>query len=158
MMKPALSLSAALVLSAAAAAATAQEETPMTMDQVPAAVMEAARAANTTGADFTSVALDDGIYEFAGTTADGMGFEIDVAEDGTIEEIERQIAYDALPEAVRAALEAEMPGFEPTYVEESTRADGSVVYEFEGTHEGSEIDAEINADGTGFSRNDDRAG
>jgi hypothetical protein len=33
-----------------------------------------------------------------------------------------------------------------------------VIYEFEGTHEGQEIDAEIHADGTGFMQNEDTAG
>lgn len=150
-----LHLASALIVLGTAAAA--QEETTMTMEEVPAAVMEAATAANTMGADFTSVAMDDGVYEFAGTGADGMGFEVDVMEDGSIEEVERQIAMEALPAEVAAALEAEMAGFTPDYIEESTRPDGVVVYEFEGTHEGMAIDAEINADGTGFTMNEDSA-
>ena len=145
-------------LLALATAAAAQEETTMTMEEVPAAVMEAATAANAMGTEFESVAMDDGIYEFAGTGSDGMGYEVDVMEDGTVEEVERQIEASALPAEVAAALEAEMAGFTPDYVEESTRADGAVVYEFEGTHEGQEIDAEINADGSGFTQNNDATG
>jgi hypothetical protein len=153
-MKSHLTLAAILL----ATAATAQEETTMTMEEVPAAVMEAATAANAMGTEFTAVAMDDGVYEFAGTMDDGMGYEIDVMEDGTIEEIERQIDASALPAEVAAALEAELAGFVPDYVEESTRTDGAIVYEFEGTHEGAAIDAEIAADGTGFTMNEDAAG
>lgn len=149
-------LTAALV--AIASAARAQEETTMAMEDVPAAVMEAANAANTMGGTFESVAMDDGIYELAGTLEGGMGFEVDVAEDGTLEEVEEQIEAAALPEAVAAALAAELPGFEPSYVERSTRPEGVVVFEFEGTHEGAEIDAEIAEDGTGFESNADAAG
>lgn len=156
-MKAILLATAALALSPAAFAQEA-DESAMTMEEVPAAVMEAATAANTMGAEFTAVALDDGVYEFAGTGSDGLGFEVDVMEDGTIEEIEKQITVDALPAEVSAALEAELAGFVPDYVEESTREGGAVVYEFEGTHEGAAIDAEINADGTGFMMNDDMAG
>ncbi len=151
-------LLAAAVLLSVATVAGAQEETTMTMEEVPAAVMEAATAANAMGTEFESVTMDDGVYEFAGTGSDGMGYEVDVMEDGTVEEIERQIEASALPAEVAAALEAEMAGFTPDYVEESTRADGAVVYEFEGTHEGQAVDAEINADGTGFTMNEDAAG
>jgi hypothetical protein len=155
-MKTTLLATAALL--AAATAAAAQEETTMTMEEVPANVMEAATAANTMGTEFESVSMDDGVYEFAGTGSDGMGYEVDVMEDGTVEEVERQIEASALPAEVAAALEAEMAGFTPDYVEESTRADGAVVYEFEGAHEGQAVDAEINADGTGFTMNEDAAG
>ena len=153
-MKSYLALPALLLATAAAA----QEETTMTMEEVPAAVMEAATTANTMGPEFTAVAMDDGVYEFAGTMDDGMGYEVDVMEDGTVEEIERQIDAAALPAEVSAALEAELAGFVPEYVEESTREDGAIVYEFEGTHEGAAIDAEVAADGTGFAMNDDLAG
>ena len=151
-------------VSALASVALAQEETTMTLEEVPQAAMDAAMAqlegAGIT-ATFDTVAMDDDegtmTYELSGTMEDGMMVEVDVLEDGTIEEIEREIAMDALPAEVAAALEAELPGFTPTMIEESTRQDGSVVYEFEGTYE-QEIDAEINADGTGFMQNEDTAG
>ena len=152
----------ALLLSAAtlalASIASAQEETTMTMEEVPAAVMDAANAANTMGVTFDAVAMDEGVYEFSGTMESGMGYEVDVMEDGTIEEVEEQIEASELPEAVSDALDTNLAGFTPDYVERSTRADGAIVYEFEGTHEGQEIDAEINADGSGFTQNDDSAG
>lgn len=138
-------------------AVTAQEEATVAMEDVPPAVMEAAMA-NANGITFDTVAMDDGVYEFAGKMASGMGMEVDVMEDGTIEEIEEQIDVAALPAEVSATLTASLAGFEPTYVEKSTRAEGMVVYEFEGTHEGKEIDAEINADGSNFVMNDDMAG
>ena len=55
-------------LLALAAPALAQEETTMTMDEVPPSVMEAALAEKLGAADFTAVATDDGVYEFAGST------------------------------------------------------------------------------------------
>lgn len=152
----------ALLLSAVAlalgSAALAQEETTMTMEEVPANVMEAANAANTKGVTFEAVAMDDGVYEFSGAMEGGMGYEVDVTEDGTVEEIEEQIDASELPEAVSAALESNLAGFTPDYVERSTRADGAVVYEFEGAHEGAAIDAEINEDGSNFMMNEDAAG
>jgi hypothetical protein len=102
--------------------------------------------------------MDGDVYEFAGTMTDGMGFEVDIASDGSVEEIERQIEASALPAEVTAALEQNLAGFTPDYAEESTRPDGAIVYEFEGTHEGQAIDAEINADGTGLTQNEDAAG
>jgi hypothetical protein len=143
---------------AMASAAQAQEETAMTMEEIPPTVMEAANAANTMGGTFESVAMDDGVYELAGTLESGMGFEVDVAEDGSVEEVEEQIEASELPEAVAAALEENLPGFAPDYIERSTRPEGVIVYEFEGTHDGAEIDAEIAEDGTGFESNADAAG
>lgn len=152
----------ALLLGAAAlalgSAALAQEETTMTMEEVPANVMEAANAANAKGVTFETVAMDDGVYEFSGAMEGGMGYEIDVMEDGSIEEVEEQIEASELPEAVSAALESNLAGFTPEYVERSTRAEGLIVYEFEGDHEGASIDAEINEDGSNFMTNEDAAG
>jgi hypothetical protein len=152
----------ALLLSAAALAlasgALAQEETTMTMEEVPSTVMDAANTANTAGVTFDAVAMDEGVYEFSGTMESGMGYEVDVMEDGTIEEVEEQIEASELPEAVSDALDTNLAGFTPDYVERSTRADGAIVYEFEGTHEGQTIDAEINEDGSGFMMNEDTAG
>jgi len=87
----------------------------------------------------------------------GMMLEIDVMEDGSIEEIEEQIAADMLPPAVATALAANFEGFEPTFIEKSTRAD-AVVYEFEGMLDGAEIDAEISEDGMTVTSNLDAAG
>lgn len=142
---------------AVSGAAVAQEEATVAMADVPPVVMEAAMA-NANGVTFDTVAMDDGVYEFAGKMASGMGLEVDVREDGTIEEVEEQIDAAALPAEVAAALESNMAGFTPSYVEQSTREGGEIIYEFEGTFDGKEIDAEINADGSNFVMNDDAAG
>lgn len=150
-----------LALPALAQAQANPDESTISMDEVPQEVMATAQE-NAAGATFEQVSVEneDGteIYEFA-TTKDGMGFEVDVLADGTLEEIEEEIAMDALPEAVSSALEAELAGFEPSYIEKSTRDDGStIVYEFEGEHEGQAIDAEIAEDGSNFTMNEDVAG
>lgn len=160
-MKTLLATTAAIMLATAASTvAVAQEadESTMAMADVPAAVMEAATAANATGTEFETVALDDGVHEFAGTQESDMGYEIDVMEDGFIEEIETQIDAAELPAEVAATVAAEMAAAELTYIEKSKRADGVVVDEFEGTMDGAAVDAEINADGTGYAMNDDMAG
>lgn len=145
-----------------AAPAFAQDETSAKMDQVPQAARDAAKA-NANGVTFKTVQIDDDegtkTYEFSGAMPNGMMLEVDVLADGTVEEVERQIAMEAVPEAVVSTLNQELAGFKPDVIEESTRDDGkTVIYEFEGKHEGEEIDVEINADGTGFTRNEDMAG
>lgn len=139
--------------------ALAQEEGEMSMDEVPQEVMSAAEEANSIGCEFESAAMDEGTYELAGTMQGGMGCEIDVLEDGTIDEVEEEIAMEDVPEAVSSTLESEMSGFEPSYIERSHRENGeSVFYEFEGTHDGGEVDVEIAEDGSGFEMQDDSAG
>lgn len=136
--------------------AIAQEETTMKLTDAPKAAMDAAMA-NANGVTFATVQMDGEEYEFGGTMASGMMLEVDVLADGTVMEIEEQIAVETLPAEVAAALAANLAGFVPTFVEKSTRDGGVVVYEFEGTVDGKEIDAEINADGTNFKMNDDAA-
>lgn len=144
-----------------AAPAFAQEEQTMTMEQVPAAAMAAAKA-QAGSMEFTAVAMDDDegtqTYELSGKMANGMAMEVDVLADGTIEEVEEQVEMSAVPATVTAALETNLAGFKPAMAEKSTRAGNVVVYEFEGTHKGKEIDVEINADGSNYTMNSDAAG
>jgi uncharacterized membrane protein YkoI len=159
-MKKLLLTAAALGL---AAPAFAQEENTVSMDEVPEAAMTAATENAPEGiTEFESVQIDDDggteTYEFAATKEDGMGIEVDVLADGTLEEVEEEIAMEAVPQPVSATLESEASGFEPTYIEKSTRADGAIVYEFEGQLEGQEVDLEINEDGSGFVNNADMEG
>ena len=157
-MKQHLLAAAAIVL---AVPAFAQEERTITMDQVPAVALEAAKA-RANGVEFTAVAMDDDegtdTYELSGKKANGMAIEVDVLADGTIEEVEEQVEMSAVPEVVKSALQENLAGFTPAMAEKSTRPGGKVVYEFEGTHDGKEIDAEIDEDGSNFAMNDDTAG
>ncbi|KGJ03008.1 PepSY domain-containing protein [Paracoccus sphaerophysae] len=141
--------------------AFAQEEKKMELSAVPAAAMEAAQKA-APGVTFESVSMDDDegtdTYELVGKLASGKTVEVDVLADGTIEEVEEEIDAAAVPAEVKATLDKELAGFAPTMVEKSTRPQGKIVYEFEGSFEGKEIDAEIDADGSNFTRHDDMAG
>lgn len=148
---------------ALAAPALAQEENEVSMDEVPEAAMQAALD-NAPGGqtEFDSVAIDPDddteTYEFAGTMENGMGFEVDVLADGTVEEIEEEITMEEVPEEVTAALEENATGFEPSYIERSTREDGEmIVYEMEGMMDGQEVDIEINEDGSNYTMNEDSA-
>lgn len=147
---------------ALAAPAFAQDEQEITLEDVPAAAMEAAQAAMP-DVTFETVGFDDdegtATYELAGANADGTMIEVDVLEDGTIEEIEEEVALEDLPEAVTAAWEENMAGVTPSAIEKSTREDGaSIVYEFEGEQDGAAFDVEVNEDGSNWMRNDDMAG
>lgn len=155
-----------LVIVAAALAfaspALGQEESEVSLEEVPAAALEAAQA-KAEGVEFIKAQIDNDegteTYELSGTAENGKAIEVDVLADGTIEEVEEEIDASELPQEVSAALEENLAGFQPSYIEKSTRDDGAtVVYEFEGEHNGKEIDAEINEDGSNFSMNEDTAG
>jgi len=145
-----------------AAPALAQEEQTVELTAVPKVAMDAAMA-RAEGATFEKAVIDNDegteTYELSGKMADGMMIEVDVLADGTIEEVEKQIEASALPAAVSTALDATVPNMQPSIIEESTRPDGTVVYEFEGKNaEGKEVDVEINADGSNPKVIDDMAG
>lgn len=119
-------------------------------DEAPATVKAAAMAA-VPGGELTELSIDedDGVkvYEFDAVTADGDAVEIDVLEDGTVEEIEQEIALADVPPGVLAKLEETAPGFQAEEIERSSRPGGVEIYEFEGEHDGQEAELEIDADG-----------
>ncbi len=141
------------------APAHAQDETEIAMEDVPDIVLD--MAMNTApGVDFdrVSIEIENGvvIYEFEAKDHNGCHIEIDVTEDGQLEEIEMEIAMADVPPAVAATLEKEAPGFRAEYVELSVRDGGGVyVYEFEGDIDGAPVDIEIAESGALVALSDD---
>lgn len=111
-------------------------ETVIALEDAPKKVVETAET-TAPGARFVRVTVEvekgRRIYEFEGEGPNGEHIEIDVYEDGTLEEIEMEIGADELPPAVVEALARTEPGFSITYVETSVRRDGVFIYEIEGT-------------------------
>jgi hypothetical protein len=92
--------------------------------------------------------------------------EVDFFADGTLDEVEEEIAQADVPQPVMQALQRWMPGFRPTKMERSMRPGGgsgvaevmTTVYEFEGQHGGMEVDVEVAADGSRVMIVDDTRG
>ncbi len=142
-MRIALALTASLL----AAAAHAEGETAISFDAVPANVMDTALT-TAPGVEFEKVSTEEEngatIYEFEATTFEGKHVEVDVREDGTLMEIEMEMDFDEVPDAVVETLLAAYPDFAETYVEASIRGDWSTVYEIEGdTRDGERVAVEI---------------
>ncbi len=88
------------------------------------------------------------VYEIRGRFKDGRQVEVDVFENGRIQEYEMEFTADEVPGAVRLAIQDKLPGFKATYIEASHSASGKVMrYEFEGTLGDQTIDIEVSADG-----------
>lgn len=143
-------LAAALLL--ATGSAGAGEQVTVALSQVPAALLQAARAAMPQ-AEFTSANTESEaggplVYELQGRTADGRKLEVDVFESGEIEEIEVEFTRDLVPGAVLLAVERAYPGFVPEFIEASHSAAKKVVqYEFVGRAGGRQLDLDVSADG-----------
>jgi uncharacterized membrane protein YkoI len=121
------------------------------LSQVPPAVLMVADR-HMPGFKVTSADVDLGedgmmVYEVAGTDMDGKNVELDVHPDGRLDEIEREIAMGDVPEKVSKLMKAYLADFQPTKIELSQRSDMAMVYEFEGTHDGRDVDVEISAAG-----------
>lgn len=142
---------ALLLIAAAWLAAPAYAETEISFDDVPDNVMETAiETAPGVSFDRVSIEIEDGqtIYEFEAEDHAGNHIEIDVFEDGSLDEIEMELDWNDIPAAVANSLQNAAPGFEPTYIELSVRDGGSLfVYEFEGEFDGQEVDIEIEESG-----------
>jgi uncharacterized membrane protein YkoI len=114
----------ALLLFAVGLAGAADEKVPL--DKVPAKVMEAVKA-RFPGAEITSVEkeTEDGkvVYDIELKHKDRK-YEMDIQEDGTVLEIEKEIAAKDLPEAVTKALNAKYPNATIKEVMEMTKING----------------------------------
>ena len=140
---------ASVVLAAGAHQAAAQDgkvatsgKTDVALGDVPAAVLDAARAARP---GFTPVEAEaetrEGrrYFDVEGKLADGSEIEFDIMEESgrwRVVETQRDIALAVAPEAVRRAVAAHDSAFTPNRVIESSQADGLVIYELFGAKGG----------------------
>ena len=141
-----------LVASFLAAPAIAQAQTEISLEEVPPAIIDAAET-TAPGVQFhrVSTEVENGrvVYEFEAYNSAGKHVEVDIREDGSIQEIEMEIAISQTPAHVRDALEETAPGFEAGYVEYSVRDGGAeFVYEFKGDQNGRTLEIEIAENGS----------
>jgi len=73
---------------------------------------------------------EDGVFEYeVEMTVDGHGRDIAIAKDGTLLEVEDEVAVNTLPAAVQGALTAKAAGAKITKVESLTKKGKLVAYE-----------------------------
>jgi uncharacterized membrane protein YkoI len=73
---------------------------------------------------------ENGVFEYeAEMVVNGHTKDIAIAKDGTLLEVEEEVAVDTLPAAVKSALMAKVPGAKITKVETLTKKDKLVAYE-----------------------------
>ncbi len=88
------------------------------------------------------------VYEVLGKLSNGRRVEVDILNNGAIQEYELEFTYAQVPGAVLKAIQKKLPGFQPSYIEASHSASGKVIrYEFEGTLGDQSIDIEVSASG-----------
>ena len=106
-----------------------KDEAKVAVVDVPAAVRHAAEAA-VPGIVITKAAkeTDEGkeYYEVSGTVA-GSKVDVLVTPEGEVVEVERAMALDSVPPAVRAAAEKKLPGFVAERAESSTMKDRTTI-------------------------------
>jgi len=133
-------------------AAMAGEETVIALEKVPESIQSVAKEL-LLNAGFKTANIeteDDGtlVYEIQGVLEDGRKVEVDVLENGSVQEFEVEFTKNLVPGAVLKAIEKKLPGFEPIYIEASHSASKKVVqYEFVGEFGGRELDIEVSASG-----------
>jgi hypothetical protein len=158
-MRPVLVLFAVLLAVSAFACAAQEKETEggsekLSPDKVPAKVMDAAKA-RFPSAEWRSITREEEnnmtIYDFE-LTSDGKKYEMDIKDDGTILEIEKEIAETDLPDAVKKAVYAKYPKAQMKEVlEKSLIKDGNETpHEYEvvlTTEAGKEAEVTLSLDG-----------
>jgi hypothetical protein len=98
----------------------------LTEDKLPKAVRESIKE-RFPGAKLTSIEkeTEEGKVVFdIELKHEGRKYEMDIKEDGTIVEIEKEVAAKDLPEAVAKALEAKYPGGKIKEIMEVNKVDG----------------------------------
>lgn len=132
--------------------AWAGEEKVIPLDQIPAELWKTTQDmfpdATFSSADIETEEDGTRIYEVQGRMPDGLRVELDLHENGDIEEYEIEFTEAQVPGAVMNAVSKKVPGFRPTYIEASHSRSGKVIkYEMEGTLGDQELDIEVSADG-----------
>ena len=116
--------------------ASLNDKSDVSIDDVPEAVLAAARAVRP---DITYTEAEketrNGVtyYDVGGEDVNGQEVELDIMQDGDgwrVVEVQRDISFDETPDAVKAALLAAAPGAEPARIIESDQTDGVIIYEF----------------------------
>jgi hypothetical protein len=125
--------SGGLLLSGTSQAADGDKK--IALAKVPAKIKAAADKA-VPGAEWSEAtkSTEDGevAFRLEGDDAKGRYVWVEVAADGTVNEVQTEIPLKEAPAAVRAALKAKMPRFKVTTVYEA-RQNGKVVrFDFEG--------------------------
>lgn len=123
----------------------------ISLDRVPQKLRDIA-ANYVPGAAFSSanIEIENGrrIYEIAGVNSNGRRVEVDLFEDGSLDEIEMEETEADLPAAVKSALVKVQPDGKIVKVETSVHADSRFFYEVEvRTPSGAVIAYELSEDG-----------
>lgn len=115
---------------------TLNQKVSVELADIPAevlAVVKAKRPDMTVSEAEYEVKHDDQYYDVEGTDADGNEIELDLileAGQWMVVEIQRDLSWDAVPEAVQIALHGSAPGVVPDRIIESDQDNGTIVYEF----------------------------
>ena len=109
----------------------ASAEKKVERSALPAAVEKTVQS-QSQGATIKGISSDteDGVFEYeVEMTVDGHGRDIAIAKDGTLLEIEDEVAINTLPAAVQNALATKAAGAKITKVESLTKKGKLVAYE-----------------------------
>lgn len=131
-----------------AGSASAQEKKIKRSDLPPA--VEKTVAAQSTGATIRgfSTEKENGqtLYE-AEMTVNGHSKDISMTADGSIVEVEEQVAFDSLSPAVKAGLQAKAGNGKILKVESLTKKDKLVAYEAQVETNGKKSEVQVGPDG-----------
>ncbi len=137
------------VLPVAAALTMGAQEHKLTKEQLPAAVA-ATVDRETTGATIKGFATErehgKKVYE-AETEVNGHTRDLQIAADGTLNEIEEEVAISTLPIPVQSGLTAKSRGASITKVESLTKGGKLVAYEAATMKNGKKGEIQVGPDG-----------
>jgi hypothetical protein len=126
-----MALSAACLLAGLGGANAAAQDKPLKKSDLPAAVLKTAEEqSNGAVVRGYSSEIEDGQLEYEiALTVHGRSRDVSIAADGSIIEIEEQVALDSVPAAVREGLHTKAGAGKITKVESITKHGTIVAYE-----------------------------
>jgi hypothetical protein len=142
-MKKTLLISLALLLSLCAIA----QEKKVQRSALPPAVEKTVQAQTATIRGFSQERENGQTFYEAEMTVDGHSKDILMDATGAIVEVEEQVAFDALPAAVKAGLQSKAGKGKIVKVESVTKHDKLVAYEAQITTNGKHTEAQVGPDG-----------
>lgn len=155
--KTLIALSISLILLPAVGSWARADEKRVKMKQLPKAVQQTVRAQSKGGRirEISRETENGNTYYEIELFINGRKRDVLIDSTGAVVEVEEEVSFDSLPQAVRAGIENHSEGGKVVFVESITRNDAVVAYEAQIKAAKTNLEVKVGLDGSLISKEND---